>query len=110
MTARLIGNSSAMREVRARIEQIAAFPVPVLILGETGTGKELCAGAIADLSGSSPFIAVNCAAFQESLADSELFGHKRGAFTGADRDRTGRWGPPVSSVRLFASSPPRTAT
>src|SRR5918996_4143565 len=89
MTARLIGNSSAMREVRARIEQIAAFPVPVLILGETGTGKELCAGAIADLSGSSPFIPVNCAAFQESLADSELFGHKRGAFTGADRDRTG---------------------
>jgi len=63
--------------------------VPVLILGETGTGKELCAAAIAELSGRKPYFAVNCATFTETLVDSELFGYHRGAFTGAVRDHPG---------------------
>lgn len=87
--ARIIGESPTVRELRAHIRRIARSPVPVLILGETGTGKELCAEAIFRLSGQSHLVAVNCAAFPENLIDSELFGHVRGAFTGADRNRSG---------------------
>lgn len=86
---RLVGQSPAIVRIRAHIRQIAASPVPVLILGETGTGKELCAAAIAQLSRRKPYVAVNCATFPESLADSELFGYERGAFTGAYRDHAG---------------------
>ena len=85
----LIGFSAAMDQVREQIRCLARSPVPILILGETGTGKELCAEAIADLSGRTPFVPVNCAAFPEGLAESELFGHERGAFTGAVRAHTG---------------------
>ena len=85
----LIGRSAAIQQVRTQIESLAHTPVPILIVGETGTGKELCAQAIGHLSGRTPFVAVNCAAFPESLAESELFGHERGAFTGAVRSHVG---------------------
>lgn len=78
-----------MEHVRDQIRRLAGTPIPILILGETGTGKELVAEAIAALSGRSPFIPVNCAAFPESLIESELFGADRGAFTGAVRSRLG---------------------
>lgn len=86
---KLIGRSVGMQQVRDQIARIARSPVPVMIVGETGTGKELCAEAIALLSGRMPFLAVNCAAFPEGIVESELFGHERGAFTGAVRNRTG---------------------
>jgi DNA-binding NtrC family response regulator len=86
---KLLGQSAAMQRARIQVQQIARSPVPVLILGETGTGKELCAEAIAVLSGRMPFVPVNCAAFPDGLAESELFGHERGAFTGAVRSHVG---------------------
>ncbi len=86
---RLVGSSPAMQAVRDRITRIASARVPVLILGETGTGKELCAEAVAALSGRRPFLPVNCAAIAENLVESELFGHERGAFTGAVRAQEG---------------------
>jgi len=85
----LLGCSTAMQHVRDQIQRFARSPVPILILGETGTGKELCAEAISSLSGRSPFVPVNCATFPEGLAESELFGHERGAFTGAIRMHSG---------------------
>jgi transcriptional regulator with PAS, ATPase and Fis domain len=85
----LIGSSVVMGHVREKIERFARSPVPILILGETGTGKELCAAAIAKLSGRQPFLPVNCATFPDGLAESELFGHERGAFTGAVRAHAG---------------------
>jgi DNA-binding NtrC family response regulator len=90
---RLIGESPEIREVRQRIARVAAIPRPVLIVGERGTGKELVARAIHAASGRGqrPFVAVNCAAFPEPLLESELFGHERGAFTGADRTTQGKF-------------------
>jgi DNA-binding NtrC family response regulator len=87
----MLGASRAMRDLFALIGRAAAAPVDVLICGETGTGKELIARELHRLSprAAGPFVAVNTAAIAESLAESELFGHVRGAFTGADRDRTG---------------------
>ena len=89
----IIGNSPAMREVYAITRQVARSKASVLLLGETGTGKELIAHAIHDLGPRSrkPFIRVNCGALSESLLESELFGHVRGAFTGAINNRTGRF-------------------
>lgn len=89
----IIGNSRAMQEVYKQIGMVAAKPVTVLIRGETGTGKELVARAIYQHSDRStkPFIAVNCAAIPETLLESELFGHERGSFTGADTRRIGRF-------------------
>ncbi|MBD3316250.1 MAG: GAF domain-containing protein [Chitinivibrionales bacterium] len=90
---KVIGNSSAMREVFRQIAQVAPSPTTVLILGETGTGKEVIARAIHDKSqykGGS-FIAVNCAALPETLLESELFGHEKGSFTGATARRIGRF-------------------
>jgi DNA-binding NtrC family response regulator len=80
-----------MRELFAQMERVAPAPVDILIRGETGTGKELIAKEIHRLSPRSagPFVAVNTAAIAESLAESELFGHVRGAFTGADANRQG---------------------
>ena len=85
---RLIGRSAPMQEVHRLIEQAATTPAPVLIHGETGTGKELVARTLHELSGRAggPFVAVNCAAMPETLLESEIFGHERGAFTDA-RDR-----------------------
>jgi DNA-binding NtrC family response regulator len=89
---RLIGNSPALAGVLARAGRAAETDATVLIQGESGTGKELLARSIHDLSHRSdgPFVAVNCAALPESLLESELFGHTRGSFTGADKDRLGR--------------------
>jgi DNA-binding NtrC family response regulator len=87
----IYGESQSIREVRERIARVAPTHATVLITGETGTGKELVARAIHRNSPrkSKPFIAVNCAAFTETLLESELFGHEKGAFTGADQARQG---------------------
>jgi two-component system response regulator HydG len=89
----LLGTSAAMMRVRKTIEQIAPSSGTVLIHGESGTGKELAARAVHALSPRSDkvFLAVNCAALSNQLLESELFGHERGAFTGADHQRKGRF-------------------
>ncbi|MGO8745582.1 MAG: sigma-54 interaction domain-containing protein [Thermoguttaceae bacterium] len=89
----LIGSGPAMREVYRLTRQVAPSNASVLLLGETGTGKELIAKALHQLSprGSGPFVRVNCGALAENLLESELFGHVRGAFTGAIENRTGRF-------------------
>ena len=87
----LVGRSPGIKAVTELIRRVAATSVPVLVLGETGTGKELVARAI-HAEGSrreAPFVAVNCAALPEALLESELFGHVRGAFTGATQTRRG---------------------
>ena len=90
---RLIGESAAMRELKEQISAIASSQGTVLVTGESGTGKEVVARAIHEMSGRrcGAYLAVNCAALSESLLESELFGHERGAFTGAERLRKGRF-------------------
>lgn len=89
----IIGKSDSMQAVFAAIKAVAVGETTVLIQGESGTGKELVAGAIHYNSErrNNPFVGVNCSALTESLLESELFGHAKGAFTGAVRDRTGRF-------------------
>ncbi len=89
----IVGSSRAMQVIYKEIGRVAAKPVGVLIRGETGTGKELIARAIYQYSdrANAPFIAINCAAIPETLLESELFGHERGAFTGADMRHIGRF-------------------
>ena len=94
MTSRaktLLGNSEAMRGLRALIAQVAPTEISVLIVGESGTGKELVARAIHRLSlrASKPLLFVNCGAIPQGIFESEIFGHERGSFTGADRQRVG---------------------
>jgi two-component system, NtrC family, response regulator AtoC len=89
----LVGRCPAMQEVYKAIGRVAAQDITVLILGESGTGKELIARAIYQHSRRSqqPFLAINCAAIPDALLESELFGHERGSFTGADRKRIGKF-------------------
>ncbi len=91
--ARLIGTSPAMIDVQEQVKAVGGSHGTVLITGESGSGKEVVARAIHEVSprASGPFLAVNCAALSESLLESELFGHERGAFTGAERTRKGRF-------------------
>ncbi|MCU0770992.1 MAG: sigma-54 dependent transcriptional regulator [Verrucomicrobia bacterium] len=88
----IVGGSPGMRELRRLIQTVAPTDARILILGESGTGKELVAGALHALSQRrhKPFIRINCAAIPEALLESELFGHERGAFTGAVRQKAGR--------------------
>jgi Nif-specific regulatory protein len=90
---RIIGSSGALEKVLGVVRKVAKSNTTVLVRGETGTGKELIAGAIHHNSHRSArnFIKVNCAALQENLLESELFGHEKGAFTGADKQRIGRF-------------------
>ena len=87
----LIGDTPAMQQVRRLIDTIAPTDASVMILGETGTGKELVARSLHDKSrrAERAFIPVNCGALPENLVESELFGHRKGAFTGADAHRKG---------------------
>ncbi|MBI2186301.1 MAG: sigma-54-dependent Fis family transcriptional regulator [Acidobacteria bacterium] len=90
---RIIGSSGALEKVLGIVRKVARSNTTVLVRGETGTGKELIAGAIHhnSLRASRNFVKVNCAALQENLLESELFGHEKGAFTGADKQRIGRF-------------------
>ena len=89
----ILGRSEPMRELFRRMERISASEISALIFGESGTGKELVARALHDQSSRrrNAFVALNCAAIPESIQESELFGHEKGAFTGADRRRAGRF-------------------
>lgn len=87
----ILGKSPAIRALKQMITRVAPSSASVLVIGESGTGKELVARAIHELSGvrDGPFVAVNCGAIPESLIESELFGHKKGSFTGAIADKPG---------------------
>jgi two-component system, NtrC family, response regulator AtoC len=89
----LVGRSDSLIEVMKQVGRIAATSLPVLLTGESGTGKEVVASLLHQRSSRSnhPFVAVNCSAIPATLIESELFGHEKGAFTGADRDRQGLW-------------------
>jgi len=85
----LLGESAPMRGLREKVGKLAGIPSPVLVIGESGTGKELVARELHRLSRGGAWVAINAAALPETLVESELFGHERGAFTGADRVRRG---------------------
>jgi sigma-54 dependent transcriptional regulator, acetoin dehydrogenase operon transcriptional activator AcoR len=91
--ANIVGQDRKMQQLFSQIKEVAAFDIPVHIFGETGTGKELVAAAIHNLStrSSGPFVPINCGALPEELIETELFGHIKGAFSGAVRDKKGRF-------------------
>ena len=93
LSARLVGQSAAMQRLREQIGALAGINSDVLILGETGAGKEVVARALHDLSSrrNGPFVAINAGALAESVVESELFGHEQGAFTGAQKRRIGKF-------------------
>lgn len=93
VSARLIGQSAGMQRLQDQVASLAAIQADVLILGETGSGKEVVARALHDLSGrrNGPFVAINAGALAESVVESELFGHEQGAFTGAQKRRIGKF-------------------
>ncbi len=88
---RIVGDTTAMQQVRSLVERVARSMAPVLVQGESGTGKELVARAIHEVSprGAQTFVAVNCGAIPEALLEAEFFGYRKGAFTGASEDREG---------------------
>lgn len=90
---RMVGDSDSLNEIRRMMERVAPTPARVLITGENGTGKELVAHGIHELSACAkgPFLEVNCAAIPSELIESELFGHEKGAFSGADKQRIGKF-------------------
>src|SRR5262245_54671667 len=90
---RIVGKSASIKRLLGEIAKAAPTPATVLVVGQSGTGKELVARAIheASLVKVGPFVQVNCAAIPDSLIESELFGHERGSFTGADRKQTGKF-------------------
>jgi DNA-binding NtrC family response regulator len=90
---RLIGNSRSFIEVMKQVGRVAGTSLPVLLTGESGTGKEVIAATLHEQSDrcDRPFVALNCGAIPATLIESELFGHEKGSFTGADRDRQGLW-------------------
>ena len=92
-TGNILGSSSELTQLRGLIKQCAASDAPVLLRGDSGTGKELVSRALHSQSAraSNPFVAINCGAIPDQLLESELFGHRRGAFTGATCDRKGRF-------------------
>jgi transcriptional regulator with GAF, ATPase, and Fis domain len=89
----LIGKTEAMRQIRHSIAQVAPSDITVLVLGDSGAGKELVARLIHESSGRDPnaFVKINCPSIPENLLESELFGHEAGAFTGAERRKPGRF-------------------
>src|SRR6267143_5563760 len=89
----LVGRSGAFIEVMKQVGRVAGTNLPVLLTGESGTGKEVVASALhrRSMRAEQPFVAVNCGAIPAELIESELFGHMKGSFTGADRDRRGLW-------------------
>src|SRR4029450_10163299 len=89
---RLIGEDAALKDAMMALQRAAATDATVLLLGESGTGKELLARSLHQLStrAKGPFVAINCAAIPEQLLENELFGHEKGAFTGATGRKTGR--------------------
>jgi DNA-binding NtrC family response regulator len=88
----LVGQAPAIRRLRANIQRIAQVPVDVMVIGETGTGKDLVVQQLHALSGRpGPLVAMNCGAIPDALFESELFGHEAGAFTGASKDRAGKF-------------------
>src|SRR5690606_33881172 len=93
LAGRLIGAAPGMEVLRRAIRELAAIPADVILLGETGTGKEVVARCLHDFSprAEKPFVAVNCAAIPAELIESELFGHEAGAFTGAGGQRLGKF-------------------
>ena len=93
LSAKLIGRSPVMLSLVQRVQTVAPTSASIVILGESGTGKELVARAVHEASprAQGPFVAINCAAFPETLIEAELFGHERGAFTGATQRREGRF-------------------
>jgi two-component system C4-dicarboxylate transport response regulator DctD len=93
LSSRLVGQSPAMQRLREQIGALACIATDVLILGETGAGKEVVARALHDLSNrrDGPFVAINAGALAESVVESELFGHEAGAFTGAQKRRIGKF-------------------
>jgi two-component system, NtrC family, response regulator AtoC len=99
----MIGQSLPMRRIMSLIERVASSDLPVLITGETGTGKEVTAQLIHQLSSrrNGPFLPVNCAAIPDTLIESHLFGHERGAFTGADRRQEGFFGSATGGTILL---------
>ena len=102
----IVGNSPALESVLAEVQRVAPTDSTVLVLGETGTGKELIAHAIHNLSPrcGRPFVKLNCAAIPFDLLESELFGHEKGAFTGAVAQRVGRF-EMADTGTLFFSRP-----
>jgi len=107
LDSKLIGKSEVMRALKKSIRLVANSSETVLITGESGTGKELIARAIHDLSArrTKPFLAINCGALTESLLESELFGHVKGAFTGATMSKKGSLRRPVVERSSWMNSP-----